>query len=39
MKPMEILSLIEEAAGTSMYETKKKSAQKTIAHKQVLIDM
>jgi len=33
MKPPEILSMIEEAAGTRMYENKKKSAQKTIAKK------
>ncbi|XP_078251192.1 structural maintenance of chromosomes protein 2 isoform X1 [Rhinoraja longicauda] len=34
MKPMEILSLIEEAAGTSMYECKKLAAQKTIEKKE-----
>lgn len=33
MKPGEILSMIEEAAGTSMYETKKKSTIKTIQQK------
>nr|XP_054764171.1 structural maintenance of chromosomes protein 2-like [Lytechinus pictus] len=33
MKPPEILSMIEEAAGTRMYENKKASAQKTIEKK------
>nr|XP_018896092.1 PREDICTED: structural maintenance of chromosomes protein 2 [Bemisia tabaci] len=33
MKPPEILSMIEEAAGTRMYETKKQAAQKTIEKK------
>ncbi|XP_067679791.1 structural maintenance of chromosomes protein 2-like [Haliotis asinina] len=33
MKPPEILSMIEEAAGTRLYETKKESAQKTIEKK------
>ncbi|XP_062864731.1 structural maintenance of chromosomes protein 2 [Trichomycterus rosablanca] len=33
MKPPEILSMIEEAAGTRMYECKKISAQKTIEKK------
>jgi structural maintenance of chromosome 2 len=33
MKPAELLSLLEEAAGTRMYETKKKAAQKTMAKK------
>ena len=33
MKPREILSMIEEAAGTSLYETKKTSALKTIEKK------
>ncbi|KAL1139868.1 hypothetical protein AAG570_006845 [Ranatra chinensis] len=33
MKPPEILSMIEEAAGTSMYENKKQGAQKTIEKK------
>ncbi len=37
MKPAEILALIEEAAGTRMYETKKKLAQKTIAKKQAKV--
>jgi len=34
MKPPEILGLIEEAAGTRMFEAKKVSAQKTIEKKQ-----
>ncbi|XP_038626289.1 structural maintenance of chromosomes protein 2 [Tachyglossus aculeatus] len=34
MKPPEILSMIEEAAGTRMYECKKISAQKTIEKKE-----
>ncbi|XP_078071448.1 structural maintenance of chromosomes protein 2 [Mustelus asterias] len=34
MKPPEILSLIEEAAGTRMYECKKLAAQKTIEKKE-----
>ncbi|XP_033637022.1 structural maintenance of chromosomes protein 2-like [Asterias rubens] len=33
MKPPEILAMIEEAAGTRMYENKKASAQKTIEKK------
>ena len=33
MKPMEILSMIEEAAGTRMYETKKQAALKVIEKK------
>ena len=33
MKPQEILSMIEEAAGTSLYESKKQSALKTIEKK------
>ncbi|CAH1397372.1 unnamed protein product [Nezara viridula] len=33
MKPPEILSMIEEAAGTRMYENKKHDAQKTIEKK------
>ncbi|XP_065220294.1 structural maintenance of chromosomes protein 2 [Planococcus citri] len=33
MKPPEILSMIEEAAGTSMYEKKKLAAEKTIEKK------
>ncbi len=34
MKPMEILSMIEEAAGTRMYESKKQAALKTIEKKE-----
>uniref|UniRef100_A0A8C9QRZ1 Structural maintenance of chromosomes protein n=1 Tax=Scleropages formosus TaxID=113540 RepID=A0A8C9QRZ1_SCLFO len=34
MKPPEILAMIEEAAGTRMYECKKVSAQKTIEKKE-----
>ncbi|KAH9489831.1 Structural maintenance of chromosomes protein 2 [Bulinus truncatus] len=33
MKPPEILSMIEEAAGTRLYETKKETAQKIIEKK------
>lgn len=33
MKPPEILAMIEEAAGTRMFEMKKQSALKTIAKK------
>ncbi|XP_065904584.1 structural maintenance of chromosomes protein 2-like isoform X2 [Dysidea avara] len=35
MKPPEILSMIEEAAGTRMYESKRLSAQKTIDKKAI----
>ncbi|XP_073520236.1 structural maintenance of chromosomes protein 2 isoform X3 [Phyllobates terribilis] len=35
MKPPEILAMIEEAAGTRMYECKKMAAQKTIEKKEV----
>ena len=34
MKPPEILSMIEEAAGTRMYESKREQAQKTIEKKE-----
>lgn len=34
MKPPEILSMIEEATGTSMYESKKDSAQRMIEKKE-----
>jgi structural maintenance of chromosome 2 len=34
MKPPEILSLLEEASGTKLYERKKDSAMKTLAKKQ-----
>ncbi|XP_072930221.1 structural maintenance of chromosomes protein 2 [Epargyreus clarus] len=33
MKPPEILAMVEEAAGTRMYEAKKQAAQKTIEKK------
>lgn len=33
MKPIEILSMIEEAAGTNMYESKKKSLEMTVGKK------
>ncbi len=35
MKPPELLGVIEEAAGTRMYENKKLAALKTIAKKQI----
>ncbi len=38
MKPPEILSMLEEAAGTRMYETKKLTAVKTMEKKQVKVD-
>ncbi len=38
MKPIEILSMIEEAAGTRMFETKKQAAVKTIEKKQLKVD-
>lgn len=38
MKPVEILGMIEEAAGTRMYETKKQSALLTIEKKQSKVD-
>ena len=38
MKPPEILGLIEEAAGTRMFEAKKQAAQKTIEKKQVKVE-
>jgi len=34
MKPLELLSMLEEAAGTSMYEAKKTAALRTIEKKQ-----
>lgn len=37
MKPPEILAMIEEAAGTRMYETGKQSAMKTILKKQTKV--
>lgn len=38
MKPAEILGLLEEAAGTKMYETKKQAALRTLEKKQVKVD-
>ena len=38
MKPAEILSMIEEAAGTRMFQTKKEQAMKTIEKKQLKVD-
>jgi structural maintenance of chromosome 2 len=38
MKPHEILGMVEEAAGTRMYETKRVAAIKTIAKKQMKVD-
>ncbi|KAK1271748.1 Structural maintenance of chromosomes protein 2-2 [Acorus gramineus] len=38
MKPPEILSMLEEAAGTRMYETKKEAALKTLEKKQAKVD-
>ncbi|CAK4687330.1 unnamed protein product [Aphanomyces euteiches] len=38
MKPPEILSMIEEAAGTRMYENKKQAALKTMAKKEKKVD-
>ena len=38
MKPQEILGMIEEAAGTSMYESKKITAIRTLERKQLKVD-
>lgn len=38
MKPHEILGMVEEAAGTRMYETKRVAALKTIEKKQLKVD-
>lgn len=38
MKPPETLSMIEEAAGTRMFETKKQASLKTIEKKQLKVD-
>lgn len=38
MKPPEILGMIEEAAGTSMFEDKKDKAVKTMAKKEKKIE-
>lgn len=37
MKPPEILGMIEEAAGTRMFEHKKQNALKTIERKQIKV--
>lgn len=38
MKPLELLSMIEETAGTRMYQTKKEAALKTMEKKQQKVD-
>ena len=38
MKPPEILGMLEEAAGTRMYESKKEAALKTLEKKQVKVE-
>ena len=38
MRPLETLGLVEEAAGTKMFEVKKQAAQKTILKKQAKVD-
>ncbi|GER46534.1 structural maintenance of chromosomes protein [Striga asiatica] len=38
MKPPEILSMLEEAAGTRMYETKKEAALRTLEKKQSKVE-
>lgn len=38
MKPAEILGMLEEAAGTRMYESKKDAALRTLDRKQVKLD-
>jgi structural maintenance of chromosome 2 len=38
MKPQEILGMVEEAAGTSMYESKKHIALRTLERKQLKVD-
>lgn len=38
MRPAEILSMIEEAAGTSMFEDKKDKAVKTMSRKEKRLD-
>ena len=35
MKPMELLGLIEEAAGTSLYQTKKEQAENHLKKKEL----
>lgn len=38
MKPKEILGMIEEAAGTSMFEDRKDKAEKAMAKKEKKVD-
>ena len=38
MRPAETLGMLEEAAGTRMYEDKKEKAKATIAKKQIKVD-
>ena len=38
MKPVEILGMVEEAAGTRLYESKKQTAMKTIEKKQLKVN-
>ena len=38
MKPPEILGMLEEAAGTRMYESKKEAALITLEKKQVKVE-
>ena len=38
MKPPEILGMVEEAAGTRMFEDKKEGAKTVIAKKQSKVD-
>lgn len=38
MKPPEVLSLLEEASGTKLYERKKEAAMKTLAKKQTKLE-
>ena len=38
MKPAEILGMLEEAAGTRMYENKKEGALRTLDKKQLKVD-
>jgi structural maintenance of chromosome 2 len=38
MKPLQILSLVEEASGTSLYENRKLASLKIIQKKQLKVD-
>lgn len=38
MKPPEILGMLEEAAGTRMYESKKEAALRTLDKKQIKVE-